>query len=77
MVDLGREFDIPVITDLGSGALIDLSQYDLPNEPTVQEKVAQGVNLVSFSGDKLLGGTQAGIIVGKKRVDCSVTSSPH
>ena len=76
LVDLGREFDIPVITDLGSGALIDLSQYNLPNEPTVQEKVAQGVNLVSFSGDKLLGGTQAGIIVGKKRVDCSVTSSP-
>jgi len=66
LVDLGREFDIPVMTDLGSGALIDLSQYDLPNEPTVQEKVAQGVNLVSFSGDKLLGGTQAGIIVGKK-----------
>ena len=43
--ELGREFDIPVITDLGSGALIDLSQYDLPNEPTVQEKVAQGVKL--------------------------------
>ena len=76
LVDLGREFDIPVITDLGSGALIDLSQYDLPNEPTVQEKVAQGVNLVSFSGDKLLGGTQAGIIVGKKEWIAQLQAHP-
>ena len=66
LVALGDEFNIPVITDLGSGALIDLSQYGLPTEPTVQEKVAQGVDLVSFSGDKLLGGVQAGIIVGKR-----------
>lgn len=64
--ELGREMNVPVVTDLGSGALIDLSQYGLPKEPTVQEKVAQGVDLVSFSGDKLLGGVQAGIIVGKK-----------
>ena len=63
---LGKEFGIPVISDLGSGALIDLSQYNLPKEPTVQEKLAQGVDLISFSGDKLLGGVQAGIIVGKK-----------
>ena len=76
MVELGREFDIPVMTDLGSGALIDLSQYDLPNEPTVQEKVAQGVNLVSFSGDKLLGGTQAGIIVGKKEWIAQLQAHP-
>ena len=76
LVDLGREFDIPVMTDLGSGALIDLSQYDLPNEPTVQEKVAQGVNLVSFSGDKLLGGTQAGIIVGKKEWIAQLQAHP-
>lgn len=66
LVELGKEFHIPVITDLGSGALIDLAQYTLPAEPTVQEKVQQGVDLVSFSGDKLLGGAQAGIIVGKK-----------
>lgn len=66
LVALGQEFGIPVISDLGSGALIDLSQYHLPKEPTVQEKLAQGVDLISFSGDKLLGGVQAGIIVGKK-----------
>ena len=66
LAELGREMNVPVVTDLGSGALIDLSQYGLPKEPTVQEKVAQGVDLVSFSGDKLLGGVQAGIIVGKK-----------
>ncbi|WP_432507842.1 L-seryl-tRNA(Sec) selenium transferase [Haemophilus influenzae] len=66
LAELGREMNVPVVTDLGSGALIDLSQYGLPKEPTVQEKIAQGVDLVSFSGDKLLGGVQAGIIVGKK-----------
>ncbi|WP_101776411.1 L-seryl-tRNA(Sec) selenium transferase [Pasteurella oralis] len=66
LVELGKESNLPVITDLGSGALIDLTQYGLPAEPTVQEKWEQGVNLISFSGDKLLGGPQAGIIVGKK-----------
>ena len=66
LAELGREMNVPVVTDLGSGALVDLSRYGLPKEPTVQEKVAQGVDFVSFSGYKLLGGVQAGIIVGKK-----------
>ena len=63
---MGQEKNIPVITDLGSGALIDFRDYGLPHEPQVQQKVAAGVDLISFSGDKLLGGPQAGIIVGKK-----------
>ncbi|PHI41210.1 L-selenocysteinyl-tRNA(Sec) synthase [Actinobacillus succinogenes] len=73
---LGKEFGIPVISDLGSGALTDLSQYNLPKEPTVQEKLAQGVDLISFSGDKLLGGPQAGIIAGKKELILQLQSHP-
>lgn len=76
LAELGREMNIPVITDLGSGALVDLSQYGLPKEPTVQEKVAQGVDLVSFSGDKLLGGVQAGIIVGKREWIAQLQTHP-
>ncbi|WP_439243140.1 L-seryl-tRNA(Sec) selenium transferase [Lonepinella sp. BR2474] len=76
LAELGAEFHIPVISDLGSGALIDLSQYGLPKEPTVQEKLAQGVDLISFSGDKLLGGVQAGIIVGKKALIDQLQAHP-
>ena len=76
LAELGKEFGIPVITDLGSGALIDLKQFNLPEEPTVQEKLQQGLDLISFSGDKLLGGPQAGIIVGKKALIQQLQAHP-
>lgn len=66
LVEIGRKNNIPVVEDIGSGVLIDLSKYGLSYEPTVQESIEKGVDIVSFSGDKLLGGPQAGIIVGKK-----------
>ena len=73
---LGREKDIPVIEDIGSGALIDLSKYGLEYEPTVQDSIKAGVDIVSFSGDKLLGGPQAGIIVGKKKYIDKMKKNP-
>ncbi len=68
LVQLGREHDVPVVDDLGSGCLIDLTQYGLEKEPTVQETIKTGVDAVTISGDKLLGGPQAGIILGKKNI---------
>ncbi|HDS9361372.1 TPA: L-seryl-tRNA(Sec) selenium transferase [Enterobacter chengduensis] len=73
---IGRELDVPVIADLGSGSLVDLGQYGLPKEPMPQEMIAAGVSLVSFSGDKLLGGPQAGIIVGKRALIAQLQQHP-
>lgn len=67
LVSLGRKHDLPVMYDLGSGCLIDLKPYGILDEPSVSDIVETDVDIVSFSGDKLLGGPQGGIIVGKKR----------
>ncbi len=74
--DLGEKHGIPVIEDLGSGNFIDLRPYGFIHEPTVQESLEAGADLVSFSGDKMLGGPQAGIIVGKKRFVDKIKKNP-
>jgi L-seryl-tRNA(Ser) seleniumtransferase len=76
MVELARRKGLVVMEDLGSGCLIDLSAFGLPKEPTVQEVIKAGVDVVTFSGDKLLGGPQAGIIAGKREVIEKVKKNP-
>ncbi len=76
LVALGERYHLPVMEDLGSGTFIDFSKYGMLKEPTVQESIATGVDVVTFSGDKLLGGPQAGIILGKKSILDKIKKNP-
>jgi len=76
LVALGAKYQIPVMEDLGSGTFIDFSQFGLSKEPTVQEAVATGADIITFSGDKLLGGPQAGIILGNKDALNKIKKNP-
>ena len=69
LVELGKKHRLPVIHDIGSGALIDFAQFGLPGEPMAKESIAAGADVVLFSGDKLIGGPQCGIILGRKAID--------
>ena len=76
LAELGRKHNLPTVEDLGSGVLVDLSKYGLYHEPTVAEVVKTGIDMVTFSGDKLLGGPQAGIIVGREKQIETLQANP-
>jgi L-seryl-tRNA(Ser) seleniumtransferase len=76
LVDLGRKRGIAVMDDLGSGAFIDLAPYGVTDEPSVQSSVKTGADVITFSGDKLLGGPQAGLLVGKRDVIAKIRKHP-
>jgi len=76
LVALGKKKRVPVMNDLGSGCLINLENYGMEHEPTVREVLRAGVDVVTFSGDKLLGGPQAGVIVGRKKILTKIKRNP-
>jgi L-seryl-tRNA(Ser) seleniumtransferase len=76
LAELGRARSVPVAADLGSGSLVDMTRWNLPKEPTVQETVTAGADLVSFSADKLLGGPQAGLLVGRADLIAKLRKHP-